>query len=287
MTGISDLLGNSLDAGAAAEVNQINFASITNAFNTYVVSPLNAFGLGGFIFDIEGDAVTNLEAEITDHYTEDNTTIQDNIAIRPVRVILTNYVGELVYRRDNTTNTPIQQLTQKLTVLNSYLPGLTPGAEQAYNILSGNASLPSPDVLASLSAPNIGSTITNTANIYGMVQNLLPPTTKQQQAYQYFKALWQQKILFAIQTPHEFLTNMAIESVRAHQPEDTKDISDFTLTLKQLRFASAQFVPYAPTQQASGATALQSQATQVSSNVQGPVLDSSVNASSVYNAGGL
>lgn len=286
MSGISDLFGSSLDAGASAEANQVNFASISNAFSTYVVSPLNAFGLGGFIFDVEGDAVTNLEAEITDHYTEDNTTIQDNIAIRPVKVVLTNYVGELVFRQDNTTNTPVEQLTQKLTVLGSYLPALTPGAQQAYDILSGNASLPSPDVLSSLSAPNIADTVNNAANIFGMVQNLLPPTTKQQQAYQYFKALWQQKILFAIQTPHEFLTNMAIESVRAHQPEETRDMSDFTLTLKQMRFASAQFVPYPPTQQAGGATSLQSQAPQVSSNVQGPVLDSSISSSSVYNAGG-
>lgn len=260
--------------------NAFNFASLSNAFSQYVVSPLNAFGLGGFIFDIEGEADTRLDSDITDHYVEDNSAVQDHIALKPIRVTLRNYVGELVDRRDNTTNTALQQVTQKLTVLNSYLPVLTPGAQQAYDIISGNQSLPSPDVLSALSPDNIAQSVSSAADLYGMAQNLLPPTTRQQQAYEFFSALRTAKILTAVQTPHAFLTNMVIESIMAIQNPDTKDMSDFTITLKQIRFASTQFTPYISQQ---GATAAQSQSPQINSNVQGAPQPLNPSPSVLYN----
>ena len=35
-------------------------------------------------------------ADITDHFTEDNKTVQDHISIRPTHFVLKNYIGELV-----------------------------------------------------------------------------------------------------------------------------------------------------------------------------------------------
>ena len=258
------------------------FSSITNSFSQYVVAPLNAFGLGGYVFDIEGEGITHLENEITDHYVEDNTTVQDHIAVKPVRVVLRNYVGEIVYRRDNTTNTPLQQLTQKLTVINSYLPALTAGAQQAANLLINSQALPNSQTLNQLNNGDISGLVDNAVNIYGMAQNLLPPVTRQQQAYQYFKSLATQKILFSVQTPHEFLSNMAIESVMAIQTAESKYISDFTITLKQMRFSSTKFVGITP--QSQGATSVQSQAPQTNSNVQGLTLSNYIDAPTVYSS---
>lgn len=270
---------DALDNSASIS-NGFNFASISNAFSQYVVSPLNAFGLGGFIFDIEGEADTRLETEITDHYVEDNSAVQDHIALRPVRVTLRNYVGELVDRRDNTTNTALAQVTQKLTVLNSYLPGLTAGAQQAFDIINGTAEIPSPSILTALAPDNIAQTVASAANLFGMTKNLLPPTNRQQQAYQFFKALQSSKILTSVQTPHEFLSNMAVESVMAIQTADTRDMTDFTITLKQIRFATTQFLPYTAQQ---GATSLQTQLPQVNSQVQGSPLPDIPSAHVIYN----
>ena len=258
------------------------FSSITNSFSQYVVAPLNAFGLGGYVFDVEGEGITHLENEITDHYVEDNTTVQDHIAVKPVRVVLRNYVGEIVHRRDNTTNTPLQQLTQKLTVINSYLPALTAGAQQAANLLINSQALPNSQTLNQLNNGDISGLVDNAVNIYGMAQNLLPPVTRQQQAYQYFKSLATQKILFSVQTPHEFLSNMAIESVMAIQTAESKYISDFTITLKQMRFSSTKFVGITP--QSQGATSVQSQAPQTNSNVQGLTLSNYIDAPTVYSS---
>jgi len=50
---------------------------ISANLNNYVVRPLNAFGLGGFMFDIEGETSVNLTSQITDHFLEDTTNVQD------------------------------------------------------------------------------------------------------------------------------------------------------------------------------------------------------------------
>lgn len=42
-----------------------------------------------------------------------------------------------------------------------------------------------------------------------------------------------------IQTPWEFLTNMAIETIVAIQPEDSIFMTDFAITFKQIRIADS------------------------------------------------
>lgn len=211
----------------ASDVN-----SVQQALGKYIVSPLNAFGLGGFVFDVEGTATANLTAEITDHYAEDNSFFQDHIAIRPKRIILKNYVGELVYRLDDSTNTPIQTLTQKLTTINNFLPALAAGAQQAIGYFGSGKF--------DISNQPTSQLLNQASSLYSAVKNILPPTSRQQQAYYYFKSLLEQKILISVQTPFEFMSNMALENVVAIQRDDSSYISDFIITLKEIRFASTK-----------------------------------------------
>lgn len=210
-----------------------SLSSISDSFNKYIVSPANAFGLGGFVFDIEGSTTVQLQSEITDHYTEDNTAVQDQIAIKPKKFTLRNYVGELIYNRNPASDSSTQQLTNKLTILDNVLPELSAGASQAKNILDQVKS----------GSPDFGAVVSDASNIYKLTKDLVPPSTKQQAAYLYFKALQEKKILFAVQTPFEFVNNMAIESCIAVQDEETQTMSSFTLVLKAMRFASTQDVP--------------------------------------------
>lgn len=215
--------------------------SLQSALSQYVVRPLNAFGLGGFVFDIEGESRVELQNEITDHYIEDNSAVQDHIAVRPKEITLHNYVGELVYKQDPTTDTPLQSAVQKLTVLSAALPALTAGAQQAYNLFNQQMA----------GASSIGQAIvadaSTGANIYGAVKNLLASQdSKQQQAYNYFKALRDQKILVAVQTPFEFMTNMAVKLVIGIQGPDSIYITNFSITLKEIRTASTADVIVGP-----------------------------------------
>lgn len=235
----SALIGRNDSASVLQSTVSVN--QIINNFSQYIVTPLNAFGLGGFVFDIEGETTVNLSADITDHWIESNSTIQDHIGIRPEKITLTNYVGELVDRKDTSTNTSIQKVTQKLTVLADYLPDLSEQAQQAYDLLKGSTTLAD---IQNLSVSQITSEATS---LWGLTKNLNPGASRQQQAYLYFKALFQQQMLVSLQTPYEFISNMAIESVVATQGENSRDISEFTITLKQLRFASSQTVAFDPT----------------------------------------
>lgn len=229
------------------DISQINFGSslsnITTAINQYVVAPLAAFGVGGFVFNAVGEATGILSADITDHYTEDNTAIQDQIAIRPKRITLKGYVGELVYTPVGNDSPAIQTLAQKLTSLSSFLPAITASAEQAQQAIANPTNLDLPTALGDAS------------NLYGIVKNMLGafgPTQNQQNAYNYFKALWQTGTLMGVQTPWEFMTNMAIESINVVQPENSMWISDFSVTFKEIRIAKTTTVPQSNASAASG-----------------------------------
>ena len=206
---------------------------VKDAYSSYIVRPINAFGFGGFVFDIEGDSSATLSSDITTHYTESNTPIQDHIALKPKRYVLSTFVGELVDRRDEDGQTPVQNMARKLNVVNAYLPLFTDAAQQAVNLLNGNRD----DI-------RFDGLINDAANIWGAVKNLNPPIPEQQKAYMYFKALWETKQLVSLQTPFEYMTNMAIETITATQSETSKYIMDFSVTLTHIRFARTETVDF-------------------------------------------
>jgi hypothetical protein len=206
-------------------------SQLTASFNQYIVSPLQAFGVGGFVFDIEGDANINLTNDITDHWLEDNSAVQDHAANKPKRVVLRNYIGELVYNPNNSPGNKLAKLAQKLTTISGFLPQLAAAAVQAKGVLDSVAT-------GNLSFPQaLGSA----ANIWGLIKNVagvIP--NRQQQGYMYFKALRDNKTIVSLQTPFEFVSNMMVESVVAFQAEESKYISTFTVTLKEIRTVSTQ-----------------------------------------------
>lgn len=208
-----------------------NFAA---NFSQYIVRPLNAFGIGGFVFDNEGETTVNLATEITDHFVEDATTIQDHIAVKPKKVTLKSYVGELVYRQDDSTDTFVQKAVQKLTTVNQFLPTMTSMAQQVLDIRDSDLKFD----LNSISNAINSKTINRVTDYWSFIKNMAGGLeSRQQQAYTYFKALMEQKMLVSVQTPFEYMNRMAIETITAVQPEGSKYISDFTITLKEIRTA--------------------------------------------------
>lgn len=209
------------------------FDEIAAGLQNYIVSPLNAFGVGGYVFDVAGDTIAQLSSEITDHYTEDNRAIQDHIAIRPRRITLKGYVGELIFNGSQSDNGFLQKATQKLTVLSGYLPQLSSAAIQLQKTLEDPF--------------NSDLTLSDAADIYSLAKNMLGSVgdqSRQQNAFLYFQALQQQGILMAIQTPWELLSNMAIEQITALQDETTKFVTDFTVIFKQIRIATTLTTAY-------------------------------------------
>lgn len=180
------------------------------------------------LFHYEGEQTFTLDSDVTDHVIEDNTTLQDQIALKPEVVTTHGFIGEL-------NDVPpaalalLKTAADKLTIIGAYTPALSVTAINAYN-----------------EAAFLYSTASNTANAAVSAWSSLtgggssPNQTKQQLYFNLFYGYWQSRTLFTIQTPWAIMTDMVLKTVRAIQSEETNVITDFEVTFKKLRFATTQ-----------------------------------------------
>ena len=201
--------------------------------------------VGGFVFDISGTAQHTLESDITDHYVEDNTAIQDHWALKPESIVLKNYQGELVYANKSLPTTK-NKVPVKLSVSSVIVPNILPQTQQnqkAINIIQNNNN-----------NANIDTSQTDLASQFQGIKNSTG-ATRQQKAYQFFKTIRANRTLITVVTPYGTFNNIAIANIVPFQDEDTEMMSTFTLTLKEMRFAGYQTVGFNPnTYQGAAAT---------------------------------
>lgn len=209
--------------------------SAISASNT-LVSVAGTVGIAGFVFDICDDETIELDADITDHYVENGTAVQDHIALRPERVTVRGLVGEYRHIVDGNP-TKLQKATKKLTTLASYLPPLSDAASAIYKGLQGKNESAALTALTNSTVSNIGNTA---MDLYKAYRNVNIPQTEQQKAFIFFEALRNNRSLFTIQTPFRYYTDMAVESLRTTQSGFSRDQSDFEVTFKKMRFVDVE-----------------------------------------------
>lgn len=196
------------------------------------------------LFNYEGEQNVTLTSDITDHYIENNTAVQDQIALKPIMITTQGFVGEL-------NDIPpgalaiLKTAADKLTTISAYAPSLSTTALLAYANafqLYQAASSISDSAISTWSSINGtgGETVINgsTTATNGAINGAQPNQTQQQIYFQQFYAYWQNRTLFTVQTPWAIFQDMAIQSVRALQSAETRVITDFEVVFKQLRFAS-------------------------------------------------
>ncbi len=191
------------------------------------------------LFNYEGEQVASLTSDITDHYVENNTPIQDQIALKPEKFRTGGFVGEL----NDIAPAALEALkiaADKLTIVSGFVPGLSTTALLAYaNALAlyqAGASLVNSAVgtWASINGGGGQSVI----NGGGLISQ--PNQSRQQIYFQQFYGYWKSRTLFTVQTPWAVFQDMAIENLEAVQDAETRVITDFTITFKLMRFASTQ-----------------------------------------------
>lgn len=197
-----------------------------------IVSIVGLNGIAGFQFHIPDEQSVTLESEITDNYLENNTAIQDHIALKPVRVTLRGFEGEISYSPKSILTTATK-ITEVLGLVIRYLPKvqrLDQQLDKTYRGLTGRDKTSASD------------NFLNLYNLYKEFQNLWVLTKAQARAFLFFEALRNSRSIFSITTQYRRYDNMVIETIKAVQTGQTKDISDFTLTFKQLNFTSTQTI---------------------------------------------
>jgi hypothetical protein len=178
-------------------------------------------GIEGFLFDVPLTENVTFAAQITDHFAEDNSTIQDHIALEPVRITLTGKVGELVFTR-----------AAGITFLKAMVDRLAP-----LGILSPTQGLQATKAIAS--AYEVKSAIEAVNKTFDNLSAIFkgnPSLNKQQTAFTQFENMFKGRSLISVETPWKTYTNMAIESWSADQDADSLMETTFTLSFKEMRF---------------------------------------------------
>lgn len=239
----------------------VDFTQINNSFNDFketlnkfLVKPANTTGIAGYLFDIDLNQEVTGENDITDHFVEDNTAIQDHIAVRPRQFRLTGLVAEVVDNfSPHTALEFAEKLGPKLLPNSDIAPSFTPGVQLAQRAIQGDTA----DTLEVVGSQLAGENFTQSANIFSALRDNIPSSfeepginffdaanrqSKQKQAYQFFEALRQQKALISANTPYGFFDNLAITSVSFRQGRETLYRSEVTIQLKEMRFARTDTV---------------------------------------------
>lgn len=208
------------------------------------------------LFHYEGEQTVSLTSDITDHFIEDNTALQDQIALKPVIVTTHGFIGEL-----NNVPPPalalLQQAANTLTTIGSYTPVLSVTAQLAYDTAFAAYQLAASAVNSSISAvSSIGGT--GGESVIGSIGTNVQKASsqnRQQTYFQLFYGYWQTRTLFTVQTPWAIFQNMAIQSCRPIQDAETRMITDFEVTFKMINVASTQILGALPQKQTRANTA--------------------------------
>jgi hypothetical protein len=198
------------------------------------------------LFHYEGENQVHLQSDITDHYIEDNTALQDQISRKPEEVSVHGFIGEL-----NNVPPPalavVQSIANKLLTIGGYTPALSATALLAYNTSFQLYQVANNAVTGAVNAWN---TVTGTPNGESVIGSnglsVQPNQTLQQRMFQQFYGYWYNLTLFTVQTPWAIFQNMAIKDLIALQDETTKQITDFHVSFKIIRIAQTQISIFAP-----------------------------------------
>ena len=148
-------------------------AYLDDLANQYILKPLGATGIGGFVFDYEGETSVTLASDITDHFTEANEAIQDHIALHAPRMVLRGFVSELSYVPQGGVEAAIQALADRLGVATAFLTPYSPGMQQSITKAANQA----------LSAINsIDQAVNRAENLAGLFKTFIFPNTKAESA---------------------------------------------------------------------------------------------------------
>lgn len=319
------------------------FAQLTKLDRAAIVRPNNPpRGVAGFLFDYDAEQFIELLSEITDNPVEDNTTLQDNIALLPERITLRGLIAELTsagttfprpaptpaplplfpalfppfgvganlsfgtkigafgvnagaavtigpngrlsslvglsgavgpFSADAIVRTVTGQLSGVLGGAGSVKSAVNSAVNNAVKSLSGGNAPSSAAISASISSAVgnvVGSSLTPAiAKLIGQSVNsslsttsgttpgpaagaasslyeyylnrsqVQPGQTAQSLALGYFYQMWLARGLFSVETPLGIINDMAILKVRAEQPEETRDATNFSVEFKRVRIARA------------------------------------------------
>ena len=201
-----------------------------------LLSPNTAEGIGGFLFSVPKEEQIELVTDVTDHFTENNSFINDHVVNQPIRITLSGFIGELVFEAPSGIAGAAQLLQNRLETVEAYLGDRTPGAIQQAQEVIGQAQT---------AISTINQTLDRVQNVVGLLGSPFgTELTRQEEAYNELNGLRVARTPVTVRTPWAYFNSMIITSITFLQTEESQDISDITVTLKEFRVAETQTVDF-------------------------------------------
>ena len=193
----------------------------------------NTKGIGGYELTMRTEESITLANSITDYYAEDNSSLQDNIALQPLTFTINGIVGEK-YMDVTELSSASEAIMNKLGPVLPYLPDCTSFVLQTLTVAEAIASQ------ARSALEEASETVNKLFGFTGGDEENQTTISNQEQAFLFFYSAYKARELFEVNLPWATLNNCAIESVTITQPAETRWYSSVEIQFKQMNFASTQ-----------------------------------------------
>lgn len=214
--------GDNLQKKISADLN-----SFLGDKQKYKLAKGNQYKIEDVGLDIIGDEQVTLENDVTDYYVETNVAYQDQISVKPVTYTISGEVGELVYRKNDTDNSILSALPEKLTAVASFIPPTTKTVNQIRN-----------------KAIKIANFVNSVDNFVSRISKLTDDTSAQTQAFNRLVQLRNDRTPINIVCPWGILEGFVITRLEFLQKGETRDKTYITISFKELKTTSLDSVPF-------------------------------------------
>lgn len=203
---------------------------------TIVVNIIGATGIAGFKFHVPQTEMVNFENEVTDHYIDTNSAIQDHIVQKPITITVSGLVGDYFYS-NNEIEDMVALITPTLALVKEFLPNITDRTvKRLTDAQSGHINLPNiqiPDENVYLQLQSEKNFEFNIVDLFKLFQNLYKIKSAQTRAFIFFECLWKSRARFSVETTWKRYDNMIVQRVQAKR-DNNADITEFSITFKQI-----------------------------------------------------
>ena len=193
----------------------------------------------GFIFDVVNKEQLTRQADITDHYIEDNSLLHNHLSKKPLSFAVSGFKGEVqdvVSSGDDTftdlTGVIAGAIDLTLQTANLASAALGKSAASVTNLLDANYKAQQAYRAFAISKSYYDSIRDSEATGWEALVNRM---TRQERAFKLLNSYFESNTLFTVQTPYGRFSDMLIQELRATQNDDSTSYSDFELTFKQIR----------------------------------------------------
>ncbi len=204
-----------------------------------VVSILGNTGIAGFKFHVPQTEQVKMESEITDHFVDNNSILQDHIARKPVTITLNGLQGDYFYSVNRIEDT-LALITPTLSLVKQFLPKLRnitmqlhlkkTSTKYTYNQKTGQL-----EIKIEANKQNF-----NAIDMFKIFQEMYKLKSAQTRAFFFFDAMWKSKALFSVETSWKRYDNMCIQNLIPIRDKNA-DITEFNITFKQISRAQTKY----------------------------------------------